>query len=119
MRAKKIRWAAIADALNKQGVYPDMEGQADTLTTNRLTAIVSTLERQDAKKQTRAATRQMRTGLVAPERRNRSLSTSVTLSPELQRPAKKSGDTAAAYESEDALRRRALAAVQPFLKDPL
>lgn len=117
LRAKKVRWAAITDALNAQGIYPEQDGQSATLTTNRLTAIVSTLERRDAETTKRAAMRQVRTGLVSPKGRKGTPAISVALSPEMQLAAKVSGDTATSYESEESLRRRAHASVQHFLKD--
>ena len=116
LRAEGVRWAAIAEALNDQSVYPPgPDGEPVLLTTNRLTAIVSDLERRQTNKSKRALARSNRPGLV-PNVSKTSPKT-IALSPELQRSAKTSGDTTVAFESEEDIRRRNLAAVQHLLKD--
>jgi hypothetical protein len=116
LRASGVRWAAIAEALNAQGIYPLRDGEPVALTANRLTAVVSVLERQQALKAKRTTARKARPGLVSSEPAKASTS-SVALSPELQPRANSSGDTPAIHESEEDIRRRFLTDVQPFLKD--
>lgn len=119
LRSQGVRWAAIAEALNAQGIYPAREGQPVLLTASRLTAIVSALERRETQKQDRVAKRRERPGLVASGSASGStkpLAGSVSLSPELQ-PARKEERATSAFESEEDLRRRALANVRSFLKD--
>lgn len=115
LRTQGVRWAAIAEALNAQSIYPDREGQPVRLTASRLTAIVSTLERRETQKQDRTVKRQERPGLVG-LRPIKPLASSVALSLELQPTLKKDADTTA-FESEEDLRRRALAEARSFLKD--
>lgn len=64
LRAGGVRWAAIADALNQQGIYPEKDGQPAVLTPNRLTAIVSALERQQLSKAKKSVARQNRPDLL-------------------------------------------------------
>ena len=117
LRVEGVRWAAITDALNDQGVYPPgLNGQPVLLTTNRLTAIVSDLERRQSNKSKRASARSARLGLMAPNVSQTSPKT-VALSHELQPGAKTTDDIPPLHDTEQDIRRRNLAAVQPFLKD--
>ena len=117
LRAEGVRWAVITEALNGQGIYPPgPDGQAILLTTNRLTAMVSDLERREANKDKRAGIRSTRPGLVQPNVSKTSPKT-VTLSPELQRPAKTPDDIPPVFDTEEDIRLRHLAGIQHLLKD--
>ena len=122
MRERGLRWAAIADALAAQGVHQLIDGERRPLTANRLTAIVSAVERQATRSAGRTRARRNRPGLVAadvdPETVAGSSTQRVALSPELQPDPNDPGDTdTPSHASEEELRRSRLDAVRRLTRE--
>lgn len=120
LRNDGVRWAAIAQALTDQGVHRLVDGEPHPLTASRVTAIVRSIERQEAKTKTITSLRAGRSDLARPAPAD-PLPRSVGLAPELQAAGKAARDTASGegLETEEALRQRRLDEVRRrYTKDP-
>ena len=116
LRSEGMRWAAIADALNAQGIYPGTGDKPGILTPKRLTAIVSYLEKQEVQRAAKREGRRSRPELAGPKIAG-SLKKPVGLAPELQRDVKLESATKADHPSEEDLRIKAHLEARRFLKD--
>lgn len=117
LKAEGVTFAAIAEALGKQGV---VQGQGDTqkpITASRLTALYSQLKRTDAK---RAARRSARADAIVPPPRDEhphKEKRKIALAPELTRKAS-SSTKEEPLPDEEAIRREGMKRAQRFVKKP-
>ncbi|MEH6720185.1 MAG: hypothetical protein V7704_14985 [Aurantimonas endophytica] len=117
LRAEGVTFAAIAEALAKQGVVQGMGEDQRPITTNRLTALYGQLKRTEAK---RAAKRLARTDFAGPtpkHEQTRTRDTKIALSPELS-PQVSSDREEEQLPDEETIRRENLKRSQHFLKKP-
>ena len=113
-----MTFAAIAEALAKQGVTQGEGENQKPITTSRLTALYSQMKRVDAK---RSAGRRGRTDSIEPSLKDEQphkVQRKVALAPELS-PQPSPGRQEEQLPDEESIRRENLKRAQRFLKKPL
>lgn len=117
LRAEGVTFAAIAEALAKQGVVQGTGDDQKPITTNRLTALYGQLKRTEAK---RAGMRRARADAADPSPKHEQTRTGepkIALSPELT-PQASSDREDEQPPDEETIRRENLKRSQRFLKKP-